>query len=114
MFFGPAIGARLPGLRPDDTNVRGFIITTEGKNHMYERLVKKAETDDVFQHMEEKIRRQLAGTVSNLHLILSDDGLVMRGCVRSYYSKQLAQHAVMKLTKVRIRANEIEVTGAYT
>lgn len=77
---------------------------------MYERLVKKAETGDVLQHIEGKIRRQLAGSVRNLHLILSDDGLVMRGRVRSYYSKQLAQHAVMKLTKVRIRANEIEVT----
>ena len=81
---------------------------------MYERLVKKAETGDVLQYIEEKIRRQLAGSVRNLHLILSDDGLVMRGCVRSYYSKQLAQHAVMKHTKLPIRANEIEVTGACT
>ena len=77
---------------------------------MYERLVKKAEAGDVLQHIEKKIRRQLAGSVRNLHLILNDNGLVMRGCVRSYYSKQLAQHAVMKLTNVRIRANEIQVT----
>ena len=78
---------------------------------MYERSCKETfETDDVLEHIEEKIRRQLAGSVCNLHLILSDDGLVMRGCVRTYYSKQLAQHAVMELTKLPIRANEIEVS----
>ena len=53
---------------------------------------------------------RLAGSVHNLNLILNDDGLVIRGCVRSYYSKQLAQHAVMQFTKMPIRANEIEVT----
>jgi len=81
---------------------------------VYDRIVKKVETNERLERVETKIRCQLAGNVRNLHLILSDDGLVMRGCVRSYYSKQLVQHAVMKHTKLRIRANEIEVTGACT
>ena len=70
---------------------------------MDERLVKKVETNDLLQRIEENIRRRLGGSVRNLHLILDDDGLVMRGCVRTYYSKQLAQHAVMEFTKLPIR-----------
>ena len=77
---------------------------------MYERLVRKVEKNDHFVRIEENIRRRLAGSVRDLNLILNDDGLVMRGCVRTYYAKQLAQHAVMQLTKLPIRANEIEVT----
>jgi hypothetical protein len=79
-----------------------------------ERFVKKVETDDLLQRIEETIRRRLAGSVRDLHLILSDHGVVMRGCVRSYYSKQLAQQAVMEFTKLPILANEIEVTWAHS
>jgi hypothetical protein len=44
-----------------------------------------------------------------LKLKVRDDGLVLRGHARTYYAKQLAQHAVMEFTKLPIRANEIEV-----
>jgi hypothetical protein len=74
-----------------------------------EPLVKQVETNDLLEHIEENIRRKVAESVRNLDLILGDHGLVMRGCVRTYYSKQLAQHAVMELTKLPIQANEIEV-----
>ena len=75
-----------------------------------ERSLRNVETDEFLERIEENIRRRLAGSVCNVHLILSDDGLVMRGNVRTYYSKQLAQHAVMEFTKLPIRANEIEVS----
>jgi hypothetical protein len=35
---------------------------------------------------------------------------VLRGVTRTYYAKQLAQHAVMQLTDLPIHANEIDVT----
>jgi len=73
------------------------------------RFVNQLETNDLLERIEEDMRRRLAGRVRDLRLILRDDGLVMRGCVRTYYSKQLAQHAIMELTKLPIR-NEIEVT----
>ena len=72
---------------------------------MCDRIVKAAQTANELKSIEQKIQCQLTGRVRDLNLILSDDGLVVRGCVRSYYSKQLAQHAVMKLTKLPIRAN---------
>ena len=86
-----------------------IVIERESENKVDERFVKQVETNHLLQRIEENIRRRLAGSVRNLHLILSDDGLVMRGCVRTYYSKQLAQHAVMEFTKLPILANEIEV-----
>jgi hypothetical protein len=33
----------------------------------------------------------------------------LRGRARTYYAKQLAQHAVMQVTEYLIQANEIEV-----
>jgi hypothetical protein len=74
-----------------------------------ERCVGRLETNDLLHSIEESIRHRLAGGVRNLNIVLRDDGLVMRGCVCTYHSKQLAQHAVMEFTKVPIQANEIEV-----
>src|SRR5581483_3885346 len=52
---------------------------------------------------------RLGGQVRDLRLLLKDNGLVLRGRARTYYAKQLAQHAVMRVTEQRIWANEIEV-----
>jgi hypothetical protein len=41
--------------------------------------------------------------------VAEEDGLLLRGYSHSYYVKQLAQHAVMQATNLRIVANEIEV-----
>ena len=55
------------------------------------------------------LQARLGGQVRGLRLLLRDNGLVLLGRARSYYAKQLAQHAVMKTTEYRIQANEIEV-----
>jgi hypothetical protein len=64
--------------------------------------------NEVLERIETNVRRRLAGRLGSLHLELDEDGLVMRGRVHSYYSKQLAQHAVMECTDLPIHANEIE------
>jgi hypothetical protein len=53
--------------------------------------------------------RTLGGRVSDLRLLLRDNGLVLQGRAQSYYVKQLAQEMVMKATKLPVLANEIEV-----
>jgi hypothetical protein len=58
------------------------------------------------------VHRRLGRQVRDLRLFLHDDGLVLQGRVRTYYVKQLVQHAVMQATEYRIRANEIEVASA--
>ena len=59
--------------------------------------------------MEEHVQCRLNGRVSDLRLLLRGHGLVLQGRARTYYAKQIAQHAVMDATELPILANEIEV-----
>jgi len=62
------------------------------------------------EQIETRLRGQLMGRVRDLTLELKHEGVVLRGHVRTYYAKQLAQHAVMRATDVPILANEIQVS----
>lgn len=55
------------------------------------------------QHLLSRVR------VHQLRVIVQEQGLVLQGCVPTYYSKQLAQHAAMEVSGLPILANEIEV-----
>lgn len=52
---------------------------------------------------------RLAGQLRGLRIVVRHDGVVLHGCVRSYYAKQLAQEAVMNATDVPVAENAIEV-----
>lgn len=60
--------------------------------------------------LESRVQSLLAGRVRDFQIFVVDDGFVLRGSARSYYAKQLAQHAVQQAITIPIRANEIEVT----
>jgi hypothetical protein len=64
---------------------------------------------DEIDWLEEHVRWRLSGRVRDLSLVPHGTGLVLRGHARTYYAKQLAQHAVMEKTDWPILANEIEV-----
>jgi hypothetical protein len=66
---------------------------------------KAAEIDQLAADTAERLRGRLSG----LRLELLGGGLVLRGTARSFYAKQLAQHAVMAGTDLPIVRNEIEV-----
>jgi hypothetical protein len=59
--------------------------------------------------LELHLRVRLSGRVRDLQVLGRDNGLVLQGRSRTYYGKQLAQHAVMEATALPIVANEIEV-----
>jgi hypothetical protein len=59
--------------------------------------------------IEAHVQARLLGRVRDFHLHNGTEGLVLRGQAHSYYAKQLAQHAVMEATRLRIAANEIQV-----
>lgn len=59
--------------------------------------------------LETHLQCQLNGRVRHLRLSVRDNGLVLHGQTQTYYSKQLAQHALMEAFDMPIRANEIEV-----
>jgi len=60
--------------------------------------------------LEARVTRRLHGQVRELQLVVTDGGLILRGRCRTYYVKQLVQHAVMEASDRPILANEIEVT----
>jgi hypothetical protein len=72
---------------------------------MLETLMKPDEIDQ----LAASVQHQLAGRISDFRLLVRDNGLVLLGRSQSYYAKQLAQHAVMKATELRLSANDIEV-----
>jgi hypothetical protein len=60
--------------------------------------------------LEAHIQCRLGGRISEFRVVVADKGLILRGHARTYYAKQLAQHAVMEVTGLPILANEIEVS----
>jgi hypothetical protein len=60
--------------------------------------------------LETRLQGQLNGRIRDLRLSFAGTGLVLHGFARTYYAKQLAQHAVMHQTALPILANEIEVS----
>src|SRR5437762_1011792 len=69
----------------------------------------QASPSSQLERLAAAVQARLGGQVRDLQLLLRDNGLVLRGRTRTYYAKQLAQHAVMKVTEQRIWANEIKV-----
>ncbi len=58
----------------------------------------------------QRVQHQLTGRLQDFHLKRGSAGLILRGRVRTYYAKQLAQHAVMAATDLPIMRNDIEVS----
>jgi osmotically-inducible protein OsmY len=55
------------------------------------------------------IRRQTAGKIRNLKIEVTEECVVLSGACRTYYSKQLAQHAAMSVSGCPTLVNEIVV-----
>ncbi|MCI0461022.1 MAG: hypothetical protein L0Z62_29085 [Gemmataceae bacterium] len=60
--------------------------------------------------LEALVQCRLGGQVRDFRLEVTEKGLILRGHTRSYYAKQLTQHAVMEATRLPILANVIEVS----
>ncbi len=68
-----------------------------------------AETCPDLEQLEALLQRRLCGRVHDLRLLFRDHGLVLSGHARTYYAKQLAQHAAMEISGLSVSANEIAV-----
>jgi osmotically-inducible protein OsmY len=69
-------------------------------------------TPELIDRVGAVILSRLRGRICDLRVLRHDGGLVLQGRTRTYYAKQLAQHAVMETTPVPIIANEITVSEA--
>jgi hypothetical protein len=48
--------------------------------------------------IEGYIERRASGRIRDLHVVCSDDAIILQGRSRTYHAKQLAQQAVLDLT----------------
>jgi len=79
------------------TELRRFGI---GKNHQ-----------ELAQFIEGHINRVASGRIRDLHVVYSDDKIVLQGRSRTYHAKQLAHQAVLDLTDGHpLLANQIIVS----
>jgi osmotically-inducible protein OsmY len=66
-------------------------------------------TGDGVAELEVHVQCRLGGQLRDFRVVVTDRGVILRGQAYTYYTKQLAQHAVMEAIKLPIVANEIEV-----
>jgi len=69
-------------------------------------------SDDASARVESLLRDRLSRRVWDLHVMIEEGGVVLRGYTSSYHCKQLAQHLVMQALGLKITANQIEVRRA--
>ncbi len=74
----------------------------------YENTFAVADTAGI-PALEAHIRHRLSRRVHDFRLAIQKHGLILKGRARTYYAKQLAQHAVMAVTDLPILANDIDV-----
>ena len=67
-------------------------------------------TSELAEHIEGYIERRASGRIRDLHVVCSDDAIILQGRSRTYHAKQLAQEAVLDLTDGHpLLTNQIEV-----
>jgi hypothetical protein len=66
--------------------------------------------DNGLRQLAAHVHGRVWGQVEGLRLEVRGHGLVLRGRARTYYVKQLAQHAVLGASPLPLVANEIEVS----
>jgi hypothetical protein len=53
---------------------------------------------ELAEHIEGQIERRACGRIRDLHVVCSDDMIILMGRSRTYHAKQLAQQVVLDLT----------------
>ena len=62
------------------------------------RLARGRSKLDLAERIEGYIERRASGRIRDLHVVCSDDSIILQGRSRTYHAKQLAQQAVLDLT----------------
>jgi hypothetical protein len=61
-------------------------------------LGRSQSTNDLAERLEGYIEQIARGRIRDLHVVCSDDVIILQGRSRTYHAKQLAQQAVLDLT----------------
>ena len=63
-----------------------------------ERLDRREDEQELAERIEGYIERRASGRIRDLHVVCSEDQIILQGRSRTYHAKQLAQQAVLDLT----------------
>lgn len=75
------------------------------------RRVRGNSSQELAQQLEGYIERRASGRIRDLHVVWSEDRIILQGRSRTYHAKQLAQQAVLDLTDgYPLLNNQIEVS----
>jgi len=74
----------------------GMSTSESGKDPRHQKRSKGRE--ELAQLLEGCIERRASGRIRDLHVVCSDDKIILQGRSRTYHAKQLAQEAVLDLT----------------
>ena len=75
------------------------------------RFARGNESQELAERLEGYIERRACGRIRDLHVVCSEDRIILQGRSRTYHAKQLAQQAVLDLTDgYPLLNNEIEVS----
>lgn len=75
----------------------------------YTAAANTASRDELSARLERTIRSRTGGHVRNLHVEITDAGVVLSGVASTYYAKQLATHAALDELAGTAVHNAIEV-----
>ncbi len=65
---------------------------------MDSRLGRRETRDELAERIEGHIERRASGRIRDLHVVCSDESIILQGRSRTYHAKQLAQQAVLDFT----------------
>lgn len=68
-----------------------------------------AEAEELATLIERAVQMETGREVANLTVEVNDHGVLLRGHCETYYTKQLAQHAAMRMPGGERLVNSIEV-----
>jgi len=73
-------------------------MTTHEAGSDLRRPVRVEGESELAEQIEGQIERRASGRIRDLHVVCSDDMIILMGRSRTYHAKQLAQQVVLDLT----------------
>jgi hypothetical protein len=73
-------------------------MTTHEAGSDLRRTVRVEGEAELAEQIEGQIERRASGRIRDLHVVCSDDMIILMGRSRTYHAKQLAQQVVLDLT----------------
>jgi hypothetical protein len=91
-------------------NIRETGMTTHESGKDPRSASRSKSREDLAQCIEGYIQRRASGRIRDLHVVCSEDKIILQGRSRTYHAKQLAQEAALDLTDGHpLLANQIVV-----